>query len=118
MSRFVGDARDFRRPDEPRVLILTGDLLDELGVAGCGRDDQERAVKEWLAGNEPNKILALSLREDGFLDANVSNKLSNEPRRTGLDDGGPSSAESGSDLHQHGRRRTRRHPPNPGSSGS
>ena len=59
MSRFVGDARDFRRPDEPRVLILTEDLLDELGVAGCARDDQDRAVEQWLADNEPNKVLAL-----------------------------------------------------------
>lgn len=31
------------------ALVLTADLLDELGVAGCGPDDQERAVKEWLA---------------------------------------------------------------------
>ena len=42
------------------------------GVAGCGRDDQERAVKQWLADNEPNKVRALSLTEDGFLDTNAS----------------------------------------------
>lgn len=118
MSRFVGDARDFRKLGEPRVFVLTADLLDELGVAGCGRDDQERAVKQWLADNEPNKVLALSLREDGFLDANVSNNLSNEPRRTGPDDGGRTDADKAPDLHQHGRRRTkpdRRHPDSGGS---
>ncbi len=107
MSRFVGDARDFRKPGVPRVLVLTADLLDELGVAGCGRDDQDQAVKQWLADNEPNKLLALSLREDGFLDTNVSNNLSNEPRCTDPDDAGRADAQSGRDLHRHGRRRTR-----------
>jgi predicted Fe-S protein YdhL (DUF1289 family) len=47
------------------VLVLTADPLDELDVAGCGRDDQERAVKQWLADNESNEVLALSLRELG-----------------------------------------------------
>ena len=118
MSRFVGDARDFRRPDEPPVLVITEDLLDELGVAGCGRDDQERAVKQWLADNEPNKVLAHSLREDGFLDVNVSNNLSNEPRRTDPDDAGRTDPGTGSDLHQHGRRRTHPDGRNPNSGGS
>lgn len=118
MSRFVGDARDFRNPGEPRVLVLTGDLLDELGVAGCGRDVQERAVKQWLADNEPNKLLALSLREDGFLAENVSNNLSNEPRRTEPDDGGRTPSENAADLHQHGRRRTHPDVRKPDSWGS
>ena len=93
MSRFVGDARDFRRTDEPPVLVITEDLLDELRVSECARDEQERAVKLWLADNEPNKVLAHSLREDGFLGENVSNNLSNEPRRTGPDDGGRTPSE-------------------------
>ena len=118
MSRFVGDARDFRKPGEPRALVLTADLLDELGVAGCGRDDQARAVKQWLADNEPNNLLALSLREDGFLDANVSNNLSNEPRRTSPDDGGRADVDKAADLHQHGRRRTHPDGRHPDPSGS
>ena len=89
MSRFVGDAEDFRRPGGARVLVLTDDLLDELGVAGCSRAEQERAVTGWLVHNPPNQILALSLREDGFIDENLSNNLSNEPRRTSPGDGEP-----------------------------
>ena len=75
MSRFIGEAEDFLRPGEPRRLIITDDLLDELGVAECPRADQELAVKDWLAGNEPHQVLALSLRKDGFLAENVSKQL-------------------------------------------
>ncbi len=106
MSRFIGEAEDFLRPGESRRLIITGDLLDELGVAESSRSDQERAVKGWLAGNEPHQVLALSLRKDGFLAENVSNNLSNEPRRTEPDDGGRTGSETTPDLHRHGRRRT------------
>src|SRR2546427_677043 len=47
-----------------------------------------------------------------------SNNLSNEPRRTGSDDGGQADVEKTADLHQHGRRRTtpdRLHPDSGGS---
>lgn len=115
MSRFIGEAEDFLRPGEPRRLIVTDDLLDELGVAEGSRADQELAVRGWLAGNEPYQVLALSLRKDGFLAENVSNNLSNEPRRTGPDDGGRPHAETPVDLHQHGRRRTTTNPRPPGS---
>ncbi len=118
MSRFVGDAQDFRRPDEPPVLVITEDLLDELGVTGCSRDEQLMAVKGWLADHEPNRVLAHSLREDGLLEENVSNNLSNELRRTGTDDGGPAPAETPADLHRHGRRRTTPDVPGPRTSGS
>jgi len=101
VSRFIGEADDFRKPGEPRRLVITDDLLDELGVAGAPRDEQERAVKGWLAHNEPHQVLALSLREDGFLAENVSNIVSNEPRRTDPDDAGRANSESGSDLHPH-----------------
>lgn len=113
MSRFIGEAEDFLRPGEPRRLVITDDLLDELGVVDRSRDDQEVAVKEWLAHNRPNRILALSLCKDGFIDENSSNNLSNEPRRTGPDNAGGSGDDEAPDLHQHGRRRThpdRRHP--------
>jgi len=45
------------------------------------------------------------LERHGF--GNVSNNLSNEPRRTGPDDAGRTSSETAADLHQHGRRRTK-----------
>lgn len=118
MSRFVGDAQDFRRPDESPVLVITEDLLEELSVSKSARVEQERAVKQWLADNEPNKVLARSLREDGFVATNVSNNLSNEPRRTGPDDTGRPDLDPGADLHQRGRKRTtpdRRHPNSGGS---
>jgi len=118
VSRFIGEAEDFLRPGEPRRLIITEDLLDELGVAACSRSEQERAVAGWLAHNRPHKVLALSLRKDGFLDENVSNNLSNEPRRTVPDDGGQTAGESAADLHEHGRRRTRPDGRGPHSSGS
>lgn len=118
MSRFVGEAEDFRQPGEPRRILVVSDLLDELGVADCTRDEQEVAVKEWLAHNRPHQVLALSLRKDGFLAENVSNNSSNEPRRTGPDDGGRASVDKAADLHQRGRRRTKPDRRNPGSGGS
>ncbi|MBA3652860.1 MAG: hypothetical protein H0W70_01550 [Actinobacteria bacterium] len=49
---------------------------------------------------------------------NVSNNLSNEPRRTEPDDAGRTVLESAADLHVDARRRTRRHPPERGASDS
>lgn len=118
MSRFVGDAQDFRRPDEPPVLVITEDLLEELNASTSARAEQERSVKQWLADNEPNKVLARSLREDGFLDENVSNNLSNEPRRTSPDDAGRATVDKAADLHQRGRRRTHPDERGPRTSGS
>ena len=118
MSRFIGEAEDFRRPGEPRRLIITEDLLDELGVTDCPRSKQQRAVDDWLASNRPNQILALSLRDDGFVDKNVSNNLSNEPRRTDPDDAGRTGVEKVPDLHQRGRRRTQPDGRGPRKSGS
>ena len=118
MSRFIGEAEDFLRPGEPRRLIITEDLLDELGVTERPRDEQEVAVKEWLAHHRPHQVLAISLRKDGFLAENLSNNLSNEPRRTGPDDGGRGTPSTPADLHQRGRRRTGPDRRNPGSTGS
>ena len=50
--------------------------------------------------------------------AYVSNNLSNEPRRTGADDGGRVPAETAPDLHRHGRRRTTADPRGPQTAGS
>lgn len=67
MSRFVGDHEDFRKPGEVRQLLVTSDLLFELGVGGSSPAEQEDAVGRWLDQNEPPKVLAASLRADGFL---------------------------------------------------
>jgi hypothetical protein len=48
----------------------------------------------------------------------VSNAVSNEPRRTGPDDAGRGPGETGADLHEHGRSRTRQHRRDPGTAGS
>jgi hypothetical protein len=103
MSPFIGDDRDFRPPGQARVLVLTEDLLEELHVTDRPRADQERAVRDWLGDHEPGQVLALSLRQDGFAVQNVSNKLSNEPRRMGEDEAGRDNGESRSDLHEHER---------------
>ena len=54
------------------------------------------------------------LEQHGF--GNVSNNLSNEPRRTGPDDAGRTLDGEAPDLHQHGRRRTHPDGRNPDSS--
>lgn len=48
----------------------------------------------------------------------VSNNLSNEPRRTGLDDAGRATVDNAADLHGHGSRGTHPDQRSPGSSGS
>ena len=56
------------------------------------------------------------LERVGF--GNVSNNLSNEPRRTEPDDAGPTDADKPADLHQRGRRRTHPDDSGPSQSGS
>lgn len=68
MSRFVGNRDDFRKPGEARRLVVTSDLLSELGVANSRRKVQQDAVRRWLASNQPPKVLAASLRAAGFMD--------------------------------------------------
>jgi hypothetical protein len=46
VSRFFGDHNDFRKPGEPRPLVVTVDLLQELGVKSSPRAEQEQAVSE------------------------------------------------------------------------
>lgn len=118
MSRFIGEPEDFRLAGEPGRVLVVRDLLDQLGVKNCSRADQEQSVGRWLNDNEPHKVLAASLRRHGFLadGENVSNDLSNEPRRTGPDGAGSAASASGRNPHDPGRGRTRRHRPGPGSS--
>lgn len=68
MSCFVGNRDDFRKPGEARRLVVTSDLLEELGVADSPRKVQEDAVHQWLSANRPPKVLAASLRAAGFMD--------------------------------------------------
>lgn len=74
MSRFVGDARDFRRLDEPRVLCSPRTCSKSSTSSVTRETSKERAVRTWLADNEPNQVLARSLFEDGFAAEDVSNK--------------------------------------------
>ena len=49
---------------------------------------------------------------------NLSNNVSNEPRRTGADDAGRATVDKPADLHQRGRSRTHRDDGGPSQSGS
>ena len=62
------------------------------------------------------KSIDAYLERYGF--GNLSNNLSNEPRRTGTNDAARSAAESVADLDEGAPGRTRHHPRKPGSSGS
>ncbi len=102
--------------------------LAALGVPGLWIGRGSDAVEGWghldpdLFGDRVHFVrqfvAAVASRVEVPEPAFVSNSLSNEPRRTGPDDAGRADAESGRDLHQHGRRRTRPDRRNPGSSGS
>lgn len=65
-------------PDRYRAVIAVEAALS-FPVSEPG---QEHAVRDWLAHNRPHQVLALSVRKDGFIQENVLNSLSNEPRRT------------------------------------
>lgn len=116
MSRFIGEPEDFRPVGQPRPVVVLGDLLDSLGVADRDRPEQERSVRRWLRDNKPHKVLAASLRQAGFLGENVSNNLSNEPRRTGPDGAGSAGSATPGNPHDSGHTRTRRHRGGQGSS--
>jgi hypothetical protein len=83
-------------------LLFAGDL-----DGGPGRDGlvyvSEASVEKYL-------------ERHGF--GNVSNNLSNEPRRTGPDDGERASVDKAADQHQRGRRRTKPDGRGPRQSGS
>lgn len=116
MSRFIGEPEDFRPVGEPRPVVVANDLLDSLGVIDCGRAEQERTVRRWLSDNTPHKVLAASLRRAGFLGGNVSNKLSNEPRRMSPDGAGSAEGATAENPDDSGLRRTRRRRPGRDSS--
>jgi hypothetical protein len=74
-------------------------------------DADDRSVSAWI-----RRAVEHELQRQGA--GNVSNNLSNEPRRTGTDDAGRGGVDKATDLHERGRRRTtadRRHPDSGGS---
>lgn len=74
-------------------------------------DADDRSVSSWI-----RRAVDHELERQGR--GNVSNNLSNEPRRTGPDEAGRVDVDMAADLHQRGRRRTKPDERHPGSSGS
>jgi len=74
-------------------------------------DEDDRSVSSWIRRAVEHELE----RQRG---ANVSNNLSNEPRRTRPDEAGRRGGDKPADLHQRGRRRTKPDRRNPGSPGS
>ncbi len=96
-------------------------VVDRTSRRTCGAD----ALDDWsyleddeIANSESFTRLFASEVTRLAADQNVSNNLSNEPRRTQPDDAARTTAESIVDLHVDAPRRTRRHPPGPGASDS
>ncbi len=122
------------RPQRPSLVVwVCGDetesdeyrQLAAMGVPGLSIGSCVEGLEEWsfITTDEledRNEFIRFFLDEVAALvdSANVSNNLSNERRRTAPDDAGRTSAETGSDLHQHGRRRTHPDGRGPRSSGS
>ena len=79
-------------------------------VRDCA-DADDRSVSAWI-----RRAVEHELERQGR--ANVSNNVSNEPRRTGTDDAGRRTDDKAADLHQRGRRRTKPDGGGPRKSGS
>lgn len=101
-----------RTPEVARRLGIPGADVYQLIFAGelDGRPDREGIVHV----TEASVVAYLQAHGAG----NVSNNMSNESRRTSPNDGGRTVGEDASDLHEHGRRRTRTDDRGPTSSGS
>jgi hypothetical protein len=74
-------------------------------------DADDRSVSAWI-----RRAVEHELQRHGA--GNVSNNLSNEPRRMGTDDAGRGGVDKAADLHERGRRRTRADRRHPDSGGS
>ncbi len=74
-------------------------------------DEDDRSVSAWI-----RRAVEHELERQGR--GNVSNNLSNEPRRTDPDDAGRRDVDKRADLHQRGRRQTKPDGRHPGTSGS
>jgi len=109
-------------PDATDARLRSPEVARRLGIDG---PDVYRLIFAGELDGQPDADGIVYVSEasvEAYLDAhgagNVSNNLSNEPRRTGPDDAGRADAEHAADLHQHGRRRTHPDGADPDSSGS
>lgn len=103
--------------DEYEQLAALG--VPGLSIGSCveGLDDWSFVTTDEL--EDRKEFIRLFVAEvEALVGANVSNNLSNEPRRTRPDDAGRASVDKAADLHQHGRRRTHPDGRSPDSSGS
>jgi len=122
------------RPQRPSLVVwVCGDetesdeyrQLAAMGVPGLSIGSCVEGLDAWSfittdEVEDRNEFIRFFVDEvEALLSApNVSNNLSNEPRRTDPDDAGRPDAEKAADLHQHGRRRTRPDQRHPDSGGS
>ena len=115
---WIGDGST---PDEHQQLAA-------LGVAGLWIGRRTDGIEGWAhleaelfgdrVGFTRQFVAAVASLVEVPEAAHVSNNLSNEPRRTGPDDGGRAAAGNVADLHEHGRRRTTTDPPGRQTAGS
>lgn len=103
-----GPAR--RRRSRLTEMVPVRFAPETLGEVRACADADDRSVSAWI-----RRAVEHELERQG---ANVSNDLSNEPRRTGTDDAGRGGVDSAADLHQRGRRRTKPDGRGPKQSGS
>jgi len=99
-------AGDATTPEERQQLI-------DFGVPGVWVGRCADAIEGWahlepeIFGDRVVFTRQLVAAVGSVVDGNVSNNLSNEPRRTGPDGGGRAIVDKAADLHQRGRTRTR-----------
>ena len=84
---------------------------ETLDVVRDFADADDRSVSAWI-----RRAVEHELERQGR--GNVSNNLSNEPRRTSPDNAGRRGVDKAADVHQRGRRRTKPDGRGPGKSGS
>lgn len=108
------------RPQRPSIVVwVCGDetradeyeQLAALGVPGLSIGSCVEGLEDWSFVttedlDDRKEFIRLFVDEvEALVGANVSNNLSNEPRRTGPDDDGQAMLETTADLDQRGRRR-------------
>jgi hypothetical protein len=108
---------DETRADEYELLAAMG--IPGLSIGSCVEDLEDWSFITTEEAQDRREFIRMFADEVEFLVGSArSNIWSNELRQTRSDDAGPRAAETASDLHQHGRRRTHPHPRDPGSSAS
>lgn len=99
---------DETQADEYEQLAALGVLGLSIGSCVEGLDDWSFVTTEELEDRK-EFVRLFAAEVEALASANVSNNLSNEPRRTGPDGGGRTTLGKVADLHEHGRRRVARH---------